>query len=133
MGRSFGSGNTAGSVESFILSTSASASTTSSTYVTLGSHTPATGTWYMSFSSTAKGSTSSQQMEYAIFVDSVVHDHSERRLDWNSGGQGNELWMTMHSQSIITTDGTDLVEVMYKTDIGTFTVGPRSLVFIKLI
>ena len=124
------SGDLANATDSVATTTS----TTSVTYVVISgmTETPAAGTYFVSFSASGKGSSQSQQMEYSLYNNGSVIDHSERRIDWNSGAQGDQLYGAMHSQAIVTVTGSEAIEARYKTATGTFTVEQRSLLFVRI-
>ncbi len=112
-------------------------STTSASYVVIPSMTIAVpaggGTYLVMFSASGRGSTPSQEMEYAIHQDASIISHTHRLQDYNSGTQGDDLYMAMHSQALITgLAGGETLDVRYQTDSGTFFVEDRSLVILKI-
>lgn len=108
-------------------------STTSGTYVVLNSMTttPASGTYMVSFSSSGRGSGNRASNEYCIHKAGVIVQHTHRILN-EKASVSNDFTCAMHSQAIITVNGSETIEVRYKTDIGTFTVLERSMILLKV-
>jgi len=109
-------------------------STPSTTPVTITdlTYTPAAGTWLVTLSATGQGTNTGQDMEYGLFINGTVINNTERKLDFNSGAQGDTLWSALNSQSIITTNGTDVIDARYWTGAGDFYVEDRNLTFVRL-
>jgi hypothetical protein len=94
--------------------------------------TPASGTYLVFFSASGYGTDSAQQMMYAIHLAGTIEQHSEREMDFASGGQGDDLHETMHTQAKVTVNGSQAITVQYKTGTGTFYVEERSMILIKV-
>jgi len=117
------------------LTETATASTNSVFYVVLTgmTTTPISGSYLVSFSASGRGNLVGQNCEYAIFQNGSIISHTERNLDFNSGGtQADDLYMAMHAQALVSVDGTEVVEVRYKTSAPTFFVEERSLLLFRL-
>lgn len=105
-------------------------STTSSAYVTLDSMTftiVKPGIYQISFSGCSRGTNPGQLMEYGIFKNGVLETSTERALDGASGAQADDIKRTMHTQKKISLVATDVLDIRYKTAVGTFTVLSRNL------
>lgn len=109
-------------------------STISKSYVTITTmtSTPAAGNYVATFSASGYGTNNAQHMIYGIHVNGVLVGHSEREMDFASGVQGNGLHETMHSQAYVTVNGSETIDVKYITGSGTFYVGERSLILVKV-
>jgi hypothetical protein len=112
----------------------ATTSTTSTTYTPLGSMaiTPASGTYFVSFSSSGHGSATNADHQYALHNAGTIIAHSERMDGEDSGSQNNGTTRAMHSQGVITVNGSQEITVQYKTSTGSYTVYERSLIILKL-
>lgn len=116
------------------LSSSSSTSTTSSSYTLVNSMstTPSSGTYIVSFSATGSATGSDQQLQVSLYKDGSKVSTSERNFgfDTNSGNYTNRFGI--YIQSLITFNGSETIEVRYKTDSGTFNINERSLILIKV-
>ena len=121
-------------VSSTQLSETASSGTTSATYVLITGMvtTPDAGTYFTTFSTTIQGTDAAQQMQVALFHDGSIVQHSDRSADHASGAQGDDLHYPLHTQAILTVDGSQAIEARHQTDTGTLTVYERSLILLKL-
>ena len=108
----------------------ATTSTTSTTYVLLNSMTttPDNGTYMVTFSASGLINGVDALGNYALHAGGTIIQHSERDNKTNSTTDIT----TLHTQDIITVDGTEAIEVKYKTASNTFTVYSRSLILIKM-
>lgn len=109
------------------------ASTTSSSYVALDglAATPAAGTYFVSFSSSGSGTVVGADMSYALFKNGNVIDHTMRNMDFN-GGALARYDITLHTQDIVTVNGSEAIDVRFYTSEGTITIHERSLIFLKV-
>lgn len=105
------------------------ASTTSAAYVTVSgmSITPAAGTYFVVFSTTANGSNSSANIYCAINAGSVVVE-SERYYKSSS----SNTW-TMFTQAKVTVNGSTAITAVVKTSAGTLALGARTLSIIAVV
>lgn len=118
-------GTTAGGVSACTeVSTSASTSTTSSKYVLMNgmTSTPASGTYLVMFSSSGSPSSASAIATYAVYVGDTINTSSERSFRGTTS-----TTHTLYTQAKITANGSQTVEIRYKTSAGTFTVGARNM------
>ena len=111
-----------------------STSTTSSTYQVINSMTltPASGTYLVTFSSSADGSSGMGQYDYSIFLGGTEQTHSTRNLLYTAGTHVAGARLTMHSQAIVTANGSQAIDVRFKASSGTFNVYARNMYLIKL-
>lgn len=116
------------------LSSTTATSTTSTSYTVLNTMTttPASGTYQVTFSSSAKGSDGTADMYYAIHKAGTIVQHTERRLYMNGGVQTDDIVMAVHSQAFVTVNGSETIQLKYKTSSGVFTVYDRNLLLLKI-
>lgn len=116
------------------VSSTSSTSTSSSSYSQISSMTttPPAGTYMISFSGLGSGTNDDQQMQVAIYVDGSPQSYSERDYGYDSNSTNNSGRFSMHSEAVATVDGTESIEVRYKTNSGTFNVTNRSLILLKV-
>lgn len=109
------------------------ASTTSSSYVSIDglSATPSAGTYFVTFSSSGSGTVVGADMSYAIFKNGNIIDHTTRNMDFD-GGVLTRYDMTLHTQDIISVNGSEIIDVRFYTSEGTITIHERSLIFLKV-
>ena len=100
--------------------------------ITTMTNTPAAGTYWVSFSSSCQLSATGNLAQYAIFVGGTIVAHSERNAYENGGGQVNGVNTAMHTQAVITPNGSQAVEIRALTAGGTLTIHERSMFLIKL-
>jgi len=119
------------SITNIEASATADTSTTSTTYVVMNSmtNTPAAGTYLVMFSSSGSSSSTNADLNYAIFDNGVVVQHTERDLDFMASADDEA---TIYTQGIVVTAGGEAIDVRFKTSAGTFNVNDRSLIFIKV-
>ena len=115
-------------------STDATSTTSSTSYVVIDSMTvtPIAGTWWVSFSSSGNGSAQNADLDFAIFMDGSVVSGTTRRNGHQSGQQNKDTVRPMHTQAIIATTGTEVIDVRYKTSSGTFSVYERNLILVRV-
>jgi hypothetical protein len=109
-------------------------STSSTSYVLLDSMslpTPAPGTWIVSFSSSGSSDTLSATCEYGIFIDdgTTPITGTHRTLTLTMGA--NSI-TTLHSGCIVSVNGSQDIEIYYKTSSGSFDVLDRILNAVKI-
>ncbi|MDH3503717.1 MAG: hypothetical protein OEM58_04195, partial [Nitrospirota bacterium] len=117
------------------LTETATASTTSASYVVLTgmTTTPIAGSYLVSFSASGRTTTFGQDCQYAIFQNGSIISHTERNLDFNSGGtQADDIYMAMHTQALVSVNGSEVVEVRYLGNGNNFNVEERSLLLHRL-
>jgi hypothetical protein len=105
-------------------------STTAATYqvITTMTVTPTSGTYIVTFNSSANLSTKNNLYEYAIFKAGVIDTVSHRNLIPVTNGPS----LSITTQSVIAVNGAQTIDVRYQTDGGTFTVYERSMILIKV-
>lgn len=118
---------------SYMESETASDSTTSATFEVINGMTitPPSGIYYASFSCSAEHS-GNNLAECAIFVNSTVLDHTVRPFDNDGGFFAGAYSAEVTTQSRLTVDGTEEVDVRFRTTGGTFTVNERNFVLVKV-
>jgi len=122
------------SLSSSLITDDPNASTTSGTYNTITSMTvtPSSGTYIITFSSSGNGSFNGADMNYAIFVAGVIVQNTERNLNFGGAASVNGFDSALYTQTIAAVNGSQVVDVRYKTNSGTFTVHKRSMMLIKV-
>lgn len=105
--------------------------TTSTSYVVVTSLTitPVAGNYIAMFDSGVTHDTNNEKVYYAIFVNGVQVTNSERIFTCQNAAERNAA--TTHVNNI-TVDGTQAVDVRWKVDVGTGTMGNRILTLIRL-
>jgi hypothetical protein len=117
------------------VSATADVSTTSSTYAQMGSMTatPASGVYVVTFSGSGNVASGGDDAVYALYSAGSIVQHSERNLSWNGGAHANALEMAMYTQAVVTVNGSQVIEMRYKTTSGSaFTVHGRSMILVKV-
>ena len=95
--------------------------------------TPISGTYMVSFSGSADNATQSQdQVDYAIFKDSTIVSDSERNFGYSSNNNNKDVRVSIHTQTIITANGSELITTKYRIDSGTFTIYNRNMILLKI-
>lgn len=90
------------------------------------------GNYMILFSSSGRGSAEAQRMEYGIFINGTIEQHTHRNLDWASGADADDMFQTMGTQGVFALSGGDEVTIKWKTNIGTFYVEERSLILLRI-
>ena len=118
-----------GIVNSEVTSTS-STSTTSSSYSTIGgmTSTPAAGTYMVTFSATAYNSNANIDMTIGIHKAGTLVASSVRLENGNASNKR----FTCHTQALVTVNGSQAIEVKYKTASNTFYMLERSMILVKV-
>jgi hypothetical protein len=122
-------------VDNIYITSTTETSTTSGSYIVVNgmTSTPVSGTYMVSFSASGQHSSGSADATYAIYNGGSIVADSERNFGWNGGSHTNGFVVSMHSQVIITVNGSQAVEVKYKDGgTGTFTIYNRSLILLKV-
>lgn len=125
----------AGGLTPFLTTTevtaTADATTTGTSYATMTSMTatPASGTYEVVFSASGSSSIASANCDYAIFVDGTIVAHSERQMFYGGGSQAADVDMTMHTRAKVSVNGSQAIDIRWRTDQGTFTAHERSLAY----
>ena len=121
-------------ITNYNITATASTSTTSTTYTQINSMTvtPVAGTYMVSFSSSMDTSSGSADCNYAIHKAGTAITESERDLGFDGGGPTGGFRCAAHSQCIVTVNGSDVIDVQWKTSTGTVTAVERSLLLIKI-
>lgn len=110
-----------------------SAATTSATYVqiTTMTATPASGTYYVHFVSNYENSAGSATNTFGLHKAGTVVTYTEQIV--GEGGVDTDSYRTSISiQDIVTVNGSEVVDIKYKTSTGTLTVYNRSMMFVRL-
>ena len=117
-----------------IVSATADTSTTSTTYTLMNSMTttPASGTYLVSFSSSGNSSSTGSNVNYALFNNGTIIQHTERNFNYGGGGHTNGYDAALHTQAVTTVNGSQAIEVQYKTSSGTMNIHERSMILLKL-
>jgi hypothetical protein len=115
------------------ISATTETSTTSMNYIQLDSMTvtPASGTYSVSFSSSGSQSQQNQDAVYAIYVDGVIVQRS-RRLMKPMSGPAAAFDVTLHTQAVVTVNGSQAIEIRYMVNGGTFNVHERNMILLKV-
>ena len=117
------------------LTETATATTGTPSYLVLNgmTTTPIAGSYLVSFSASGRCTNVGGNCEYAIFQNGSIISHTARRQDWNSGGtDADNLYMAMHTQALVSVNGSEVVEVRYTANPGAFVVEERSLLLRRL-
>lgn len=116
------------------VTSSSSSSTTSPMYVIIPdmSIIPSAGTYFVTFSSSGSGTSTGADLEYSIYVAGVIIPHSARKMNINGDLITSNYVTSMHTQDIITVNGAQSINIMFKTNSGTFTVFERSMILMRL-
>lgn len=125
-----------GSVGYHNITATTQTSTTSTSYIQLDSmtYTPASGTYMVTFSSSGWCTNGGANAQYAIYNDEVKDNASERDWYWDGGNHTNNLRLPLHTQAVVTVNGSQSIEIRYMRGSGSGTtyVNERSMVLIKL-
>jgi hypothetical protein len=106
-----------------ITSTAVTTTTSTSYVVMLGmTSTPSAGTYVVMFSSTLSVSSASAVVTYGVYVGGSLITHSER-----SYRGATSAISAIYSQAKVTVNGSQAVEIRYKTSTGTVTVNARNM------
>jgi len=121
--------NTLTLTTSKIVSTN-STSTTSSTYTLMNgmTTTPSSGTYMITFSTSGNIDGVSVLGSYALFKNGSVIQHTTRNIKTNRSSN----ILTLHTQDTTTVNGSETIEIKYKTASKTFTVYNRSMLLLKI-
>lgn len=108
-------------------------STTSSTYVLIPSMTitPVAGTYKITFSSSGNLTGTNDIGNYAIHIGGTIIQNTERFLT-TGFVFGGPTATALHTQTIQTVTGSDVIDVRYQVSAGSFNVYERSLILEKL-
>jgi hypothetical protein len=104
------------------------ATTTSTSYVVLITTTPAAGTYLAMFSSTVSSSSASANIYFALHTAGTVVTSSERMYRGATSTTAH-----VYTQAKITVNGSQAIEVRYKTSAGTATIGARNLILVAVV
>jgi len=123
-----------GSKSSTDTTSTVTTSTTSTTYTQIDSmtNTPAAGNYIVLFSSSGKGDATNQQIEYAIHVGGTEQVSSHRFLNYLITNALKDLRITFFTQARVTVNGSQAIDVQYRTNTGTITIYERSLIIIQV-
>jgi hypothetical protein len=110
-------------------------STTSATYIVLNgmSFTPTSGTWLVTFSASGSTTAAKAEAQYCVHVGGSPDVSSERDFNWGGGGQTGLFRCALHTQAVVTVNGNQSIEVMYRCANGGFEIYERSMILIKLL
>ena len=93
--------------------------------------TPASGTYLVHFSTSASISGANKNANFAIFNDGAITTDAEREYS-TEGGHTTNVIVPVHVHSIETANGSQAIEVRYKTSGATLSVHERSLILLKV-
>lgn len=126
--------NIGGGLSSNEVSSSSSTSTTSSSYSAVNSmnSTPAAGTYMVTFTASGKGSADDQEMQICLYKNGSSIAHTERDYGFEADASNNDRRFSIHTQALVTVNGSQAIEARYKTNTGTFSIYERSMVLIKV-
>lgn len=107
-----------------------SITTTSKNYIPVDnlSSTPPAGKYLVSFSASGRIASARNTGYFAIAVDGVSISNSERTIDVSANG----AICNLHTQTIVTVNGTQSVDVVFKITSSSFTIDNRNLILKKL-
>lgn len=96
--------------------------------------TPASGTYHVSFSASGSCASGGADVLYGIFGAGTILQHSERNSGWMGGGQTNDYEVSLHTQAVVTVNGSQTIEVHYKVmgSSHTMTFHERSIFLLKV-
>ena len=125
-----GSDGAGGFLATFEASSVITTSTTSITYVTMDSMTvtPVSGTYAVIFSCSCRGDSPNSSLEFAIHKNGVEVTSSARIQNVDVINQMSNMVNNVSTQAIVVTNGTDVIDIRYKTTVGTFLVFKRSMI-----
>lgn len=123
------SGGGGGNIDYYFATGSSSISTTSNNYVQVNAMTltPPSGTYKVTFSCYGTGSNRNRDYSYAIFINNSIVSNSERIFN-----EHHDNFITLYTQSIITVNGSQSINIKWKAESGRFDMYTRNLVLIKL-
>lgn len=126
--------NIGGGLVSNEVSSSTSTSTTSSSYTQVNSmsSTPAAGTYMVSFAASGKGTADNQEMQVILYKNGSSITHTERDYGFEADANNNDKRFAIHTQALITVNGSEAIEARYKTNTGTFNIYERSMTLLKV-
>lgn len=121
------------SVANTEVSNTATHNTTSGTYIVINSmtNTPGSGTYFVSFSASGRTSAMNAIVHFAIFKDGTIIAHSEREV-FDGSGLAAPFSISLHTQSVVSVNGSEAIDVRMKTTAGTFSVYERSFTLLQL-
>lgn len=123
-----------GGLVSSEVTSSSNTSTTSTSYTQVNSisSTPAAGTYMVSFTASGKGNSDDQEMQVCIYNDGSAVAHTERDYGFEADANNNDRRFAIHTQALVTVNGSQTIDVRYKTNTGTFSIYERSMVLLKV-
>ncbi|MEO8149674.1 MAG: hypothetical protein ABI723_18695 [Bacteroidia bacterium] len=126
--------NIGGGIKNNNYTTSVSTSTVSTTYVLMTgmTSTPAAGTYMVTFSASARGTNTDQQMQVSLYSAGTLITHTQRSYGYNTNVGNLTKRFNISTQALITVNGAQAIEARYKTNVGTFNVDERSMIVIKI-
>ncbi|RZW41016.1 MAG: hypothetical protein EX263_13000 [Flavobacteriaceae bacterium] len=105
---------------------------TSMTLISGMTITPASGTYFVSFSSSGRGTQDNQEMRYCLFKAGTGVGHSERDMGFEANNLNEDKRMTMHTQAVITVNGSQTIEAKASTNHSQFKIFERSMTILKV-
>lgn len=124
-----------GSISETTVSATITTSTTSGSYIVINSmtSTPASGTYFVSFSTSGSHSSKDSDACYAIYSAGSKVVHSERNFAWSGGADTKNFNTSMYTQAVVTVNGSQAIDVRYHNGgSGTFTIYERSMTLLKI-
>lgn len=125
----------ASTISETTVSSIVSTSTTSITYIIINSMTitPAAGTYFVSFTASASRKKNNNNAYYAIYSADSKVSYSEKNFGWCFGGPSNNFSMSIHTQAVVTVNGSQSIDVRYYDEgNGIFKIYERSMTILKL-
>lgn len=125
---------TPAAITTVIATSTAATATTSGTYVLLAGMTltPPAHTYLCIFSSSGDGSANAADMDYALHIDATIITHTERNLNYGGGNAFNLARTALYTIAVVALNGSQAINVRYRTNGGTFSVYNRSLHLVEL-
>lgn len=121
-----------GVITNYEVSVSTVTSTTSTSYVIMSGmvHTPPAGTYLVTLSGSGHWTVSLSICLYAMFIDSTLVAHTERK----HGGRDRDIDIALHTQAVLVLNGSQQVNIKYLAPATgvSFVINERSLILLKL-
>ena len=116
------------------ISASDTSTTSSGSFVVINSMTitPAAGTWMVMFSTSGSGNQQNANMDIAIYKNGTIVADTLRKQGYFSSQANADTKRNIYTQSIVTTNGSEAIDVRYKVSAGTFTIHERNLILVRV-
>ena len=122
------------SLNGLVHSATGVSTTSSSSWQLVGSMTttPDEGTYYVSFSSSGYCSSKNKTQYIGIFEGTTLVADSERISNVRSGNVNTDTYRHLYTQAVVTVNGSQAISVGCKTSGGTFYIGTRNLILVRI-